>query len=349
MKNILIIEDNEDLRENTAEILEMSNYKASTAENGKIGVKKAKEILPDLIICDIMMPELDGFGVLYALSKDTNTARIPFIFLTAKSERADFRKGMNLGADDFLVKPFDEMELLEAIESRLKKSEIVNQGQEDNASASSAFKGAGNLEDLVKLSKGATRKHYKKKAIIFSEGTNPNNVYFINSGKVKIYKMNEEGKEYITSLHKGGEFIGYLDLLEESPYRSSAETMEETEITAIPRHDFYEIILQNKDIAQNFIKLLSKNLAEKEEQLLNLAYNSVRKKVAEALILIYDRYRDNSEEEFTISREDIANLAGTAKETVIRMLADFKEENLISIQGTKISIQNYQKLAHLRN
>ena len=125
MKTILIIEDNQDVRENTAEILELANYKVIQAENGKIGVELAQKIKPDLIICDIMMPVLDGYGVIHLLNKSIETANIPFIFLTAKSERLDFRKGMEMGADDYISKPFDDIELLNAIESRLKKSELL--------------------------------------------------------------------------------------------------------------------------------------------------------------------------------------------------------------------------------
>src|SRR6185436_13315255 len=101
MKKILLIEDNQDVRENTSEILQLANYIVFTAENGKVGVELAHQEKPDLIICDIMMPELDGYGVLHILNKTPDTATIPFIFLSAKSEKSDFRKGMNLGADDY--------------------------------------------------------------------------------------------------------------------------------------------------------------------------------------------------------------------------------------------------------
>ncbi|MCA6407955.1 MAG: response regulator, partial [Cytophagales bacterium] len=122
MSKILIIEDNLEVRENTAEILELAQYKVITAENGKTGVELAIKGKPDLIICDIMMPVLDGYGVLHMLSKNPETAAIPFIFLTAKSEKSDYRKGMELGADDYITKPFDDTQLLNAIEIRLKKS-----------------------------------------------------------------------------------------------------------------------------------------------------------------------------------------------------------------------------------
>lgn len=121
MHKIVLIEDNADVRETTADILELANYEVITAESGKLGIEKATEHQPDLIICDIMMPGLDGYGVLHILSKKPETASIPFIFLTAKAEKDDVRKGMNLGADDYLTKPFEEMELLNAVESRLRK------------------------------------------------------------------------------------------------------------------------------------------------------------------------------------------------------------------------------------
>ena len=112
MKKILIIEDNPDVRENLSEILTLSGYEAETAENGRIGVDKAQKNAPDLILCDIMMPELDGYGVLHILSRHHQTADVPFIFLTAKAEKEDFRRGMSMGADDYIAKPFDELALL---------------------------------------------------------------------------------------------------------------------------------------------------------------------------------------------------------------------------------------------
>ena len=125
MKKILLIEDDVTVRENTAELLELSNYEVVTAPDGKKGVDKAKEEIPDIIVCDIMMPELDGYDVLTRLSEDSETKGIPFIFLSAKTEHKDVRRGMDLGADDYLTKPFEEEDLLSAIESRLAKVEIL--------------------------------------------------------------------------------------------------------------------------------------------------------------------------------------------------------------------------------
>ncbi|MHC5938667.1 EAL domain-containing response regulator [Nostoc sp.] len=121
MPKILIIEDEEAVRENILDLLEAEGFETLAAANGRIGIHLAISELPDLILCDIMMPELDGYGVLRALREDTSTATIPFIFLTAKSAKSDFRQGMDMGADDYITKPFTRSELLSAIMNRLEK------------------------------------------------------------------------------------------------------------------------------------------------------------------------------------------------------------------------------------
>ncbi len=125
---ILIIEDEPRMRANIATILKMEGYSVAQASNGREGAELAAKMLPNLILCDISMPDLDGYGTLRALKEGTDTSRIPFIFLTARGEKGEIRAGMNQGADDYLVKPFETEELLEAIESRLRRvSEIAAQ------------------------------------------------------------------------------------------------------------------------------------------------------------------------------------------------------------------------------
>ena len=126
MKSILVIDDNLEIRDNTAEILELAGYKTFTAENGKQGVDLAIKEKPSVIVCDIMMPELDGYGVLHLLRKNTDTQNIPFIFLTAKTERTDFRKGMEMGADDYITKPFSIDELIARIKTVLRRGLLVS-------------------------------------------------------------------------------------------------------------------------------------------------------------------------------------------------------------------------------
>jgi len=350
MTKILLIEDNVDVRENTTQILQLAQYEVFTAKNGKEGVELAQREKPDLIICDIMMPVLDGYGVLHMLSKQEESAGIPFIFLTAKAERSDLRKGMEMGADDYITKPFDDVELLNAIESRLKKNEILKKEFKKNMEGLNEFI-SNAQESLEKLSTGREPRVYKKKEEIYVEGNYPRGIYFINKGKVKIYQSNELGKELITALHKEGDFFGYIDLLQEGKLTNSASALEESEIFMIPKEDFFALIYKNPQISKKFIEMISNNLMENEKQLIKLAYNSVRKRLAEALIKLSDKYKKEGESQFSmnVSREDLANMVGTATETVIRTLSDFKDEKHIDISGSRITLLNYDKLASMKN
>lgn len=352
MKKILLIEDNADIRENTSEILELAGYKAVTAENGKVGLELAMEHRPDLIICDIMMPVLDGYGVLHVLQKNDALQHIPFIFLSAKSERNDMRKGMEMGADDYITKPFTETELLSAIESRLKKAEMLQKeipaGLEGWSHIMESITGK---DPLGALKEDRNINKYKKKQVIYSEGNHPGRLYYVIKGKVKTYKTNDDGKELTIGLYNQGDFMGYIPLLENEPYKETAEAMEDTELAIIPRNDFEELLSNNKDVAHRLIKLLANNITEKENQLLGLAYNSLRKRVAEALITLKRKYKDPSKEQFAIhiSREDLANIAATATESLIRTLSDFRSEKLIDIREGNIVILNEKKLEAMLN
>ncbi len=345
MKKILVIEDNAEVRENLVEILELSGYQVITAEDGKIGVEIALRDLPDLVLCDVMMPRLDGFGVLNILSKKSNTADIPFVFLTAKTEKSDFRRGMNLGADDYITKPFYKDELLAVIETRLRKSEQIRKKFDRTESGLSAFiNEAKGYEELKKLSLERRVKHFKKRESLFEEGDYPRHLYFINSGKVKIFKTNEDGKEYIIDIVLEGDFVGYNDLIREQKYAESATALEDTDVSLIPREDFISLLHANRDVASQLIKMLANNVTEKEEQLLNLAYHSVRKRVANAILLLSDKEGDA---EINILRDDLARIVGTAKESVIRMLTEFKEDGYIEITDGAIVIKNRTKLENL--
>jgi DNA-binding NarL/FixJ family response regulator len=124
MKRILVIEDEPEMRRNIMALLRFHDHRPIEAENGRKGLELARRENPDLILCDVMMPELDGYGVLKALQQDAGLASIPFIFLTAKGDKGDLRSGMNLGADDYLTKPVANNDLMNAIEARLRRSEL---------------------------------------------------------------------------------------------------------------------------------------------------------------------------------------------------------------------------------
>jgi DNA-binding response OmpR family regulator len=230
MKTILLIEDNDEIRENTAEILELAMYNVFTAPNGKVGVEKAIDIKPDLIICDIMMPILDGYGVLHAIQKQEEIKNTPFIFLTAKTERNDMRKGMEMGADDYIMKPFDATELLNAVDSRLKKLELLKKEYSKDIDGVHQLILESTGGDIIKsMVENRSTNNYKKKQVIYKEGNHPTQLYYVISGKIKTYKSNDDGKELVTDLYCAGDFLGHIALLQGGVYRETAEAIDDCE------------------------------------------------------------------------------------------------------------------------
>ncbi|MEY3050759.1 MAG: hypothetical protein RLY31_544 [Bacteroidota bacterium] len=347
MKKVLIVEDMAEVRENIQEILEISGYEVVAAADGAEGVDKALAEQPDIILCDVMMPRLDGFTVLNILSKRPETSDIPFVFLTAKSEKEDFRKGMDLGADDYLTKPFTVEELLNVIETRLRKSERLRHFNRSEEGLSAFINEAKGYEELRKLSVDKRKKAYRKRDLLFEEGDVPRYLYFVNKGQVKVFKTNDIGKEYIIDIRSQGDFLGYTALIKDEPYSFSAAALDGVEVSLIPREDFMKLLHANRDVSSRLIKMLADNVAEKEIQLLSLAYNSVRKRVAEAVILLHDRQSKDGKEDIHILREDLAHIVGTAKESVIRMLTEFKEDGFIEIVDGSIRILNRKRLETL--
>ncbi len=344
-KTILVIEDQEDVRENIAELLDLSNYSVSTAPDGKEGVKSALENIPDLILCDIMMPKMDGYEVLYLLMKNPATASIPFIFLTAKAEKTDFRKGMNMGADDYITKPFEEMELLGAVERRLEKYA----GLKNSESAEDFVQAASKYDNVEAILENQKTRKFKKKDIIYREGDYASYSYMIKFGKVKTYKINIDGKEFIHDIYTDGSFLGEKALIQDTDRTEFAMAMEETELVLIPRQDFQNLIFQNREVSGQFIQLLSKNLADREKELMDMAYNTVRKRTADTLMKLYDTYKnENGVTSFKIARADLAGMVGTAPESVIRILSEFKTDGLIEVDSSQISVLNPEEITKIK-
>ena len=350
MVKILLIEDNEEILENTAEILRLANYEVTTAKNGKSGYEQALKSSPDLIICDIMMPELDGYGFLYLMNKNEQLQKTPFIFLTAKTNREDLRKGMEMGADDYITKPFTELELLNAIETRLQK---INHYR-DNAFTKGenlSFNQINDKESIALLTDSGDIMNYPKNQQVYSEGDYPRCLYYIHSGKARAYRTSDSGKELTTTLYKPGDFLGYKALLGETTYKESTETLENSEIGIIKKEKFNQLMYEHKAIARQFVKILANNITEKEDQLIGLAYYSLRKRVANTILRLLKKYKAESQDEFTIhiSRENMAQMAGTATESLIRTLSDFKNENLIETKAGMVKVLDKEKLQQMVN
>lgn len=344
MKKVLLIEDDMALRENTAELLELSNYEVTTAPNGRIGIDLAIANPPQIVVCDIMMPEVDGYGVLEALSSNPSTSHIPFIFLSAKTEHKEIRKGMDMGADDYLTKPFEEEVLISAIESRIAKATILNNilKEEPVAKEEDSLRSLNELKNFFDDEGGELS--FNKGALIYKEGEHSNMIYLILKGVVKTHKMDESGKELITGLLKADDFLGFTSFIENIAYLESATAIEDTVVVGVSKNELKEVLEKSKNVSLELMELLTDNLAEIKGQLLQMAYSSVRKKTAQTILQFAVILNKKPEEGIKIARNDLASVAGIATESLIRTLSGFKKEGLIEIEGRNIRLIDVEGL-----
>jgi CRP-like cAMP-binding protein len=198
---------------------------------------------------------------------------------------------------------------------------------------------------IASFNQSSNLQKFKKKQVIYAEGNHPSQLFYIKKGIIKTYKCNSEGKELITGIYGEGEFLGYVALLEETVYKDVAVAVEYAELAVIPKDEFEYLMESDWQIARQFINMLAKDISEKEKLLVGLAYNSLRKKVAEALIFLSRKYKDA----IKISRDNLAAIAGTATESLIRTLGEFRQEKLIEISEGYITIVNEAKLKTMLN
>jgi CRP/FNR family cyclic AMP-dependent transcriptional regulator len=346
MKKILVIEDNPVIRENISGTLELGNYAVVTAIDSKSGIEAAVCERPDLIICDTGMSKIDGYSVLHMIRKISATRNIPFIFLSDNTDREGMRKAMDLGADDYITVPFSETELLNSVESRLKKLHSIKEECFIDYVNTNMQAATADHNDILKSFTGNRHVNsYNKRNIIYSEGYRATCLYYICKGSVKTFKTNEDGKELVMNLYKPGDFIGIVSLLESTTYKETAEAIEPAEIAVIPKDDFDQLLNSNHVFARRFMEMLAFTITENEDRLLSLAYNSLRKKVAATLVAIYKKYKTV----IVINRSNLASIAGTATESLIRTLGDFRNEQLIDFTDGAITILNERKLERLVN
>ncbi|MEL6925808.1 MAG: cyclic nucleotide-binding domain-containing protein, partial [Bacteroidota bacterium] len=273
------------------------------------------------------------------------------LMLTARDDDIDQVLGLEVGADDYLTKPFNHVELLEAVDIRLKKSARLNKAfQQNPMTQKTLLDETRGQKELEQLAEARDQTAYHKKDIIFAEGELPRRLFHVTKGTVKTFRTNEFGKELITGVYKEGDFFGFQALLEDGPYHESAAAMEDAVVSYIPKLEFIQLLSGSRDFTARFIKMLANNVSEKEEQLIQLAYNSIRKRVADALVKLNQQYREAGDVRIDILRDDLASMVGTAKESVSRMLTDFKSEKLIEIDHLGvITVLDERKLARLPN
>ncbi|HSM62907.1 MAG TPA: response regulator [Gillisia sp.] len=343
MKTILIIEDDTALRENTAELLELEDFKVLTASNGMDGIRLATLYLPDLIVCDIMMPKQNGYSVIKKLALDKTTQNIPFIFLSAKTEHKDIRHGMDLGADDYITKPFENEELISSINSRLAKAKLL---KKTNVSLEQ-----GKYKDLNDL-KNYFDDHgelssYSKGDTIYQEGDRANKIFLILKGLVKTHKMDQNGKELITAIQKPDDFLGLTSFIDNNIYEESATVVEDVELAEIYKNTLKDLLAESSNLSLELMNVLTESLKITKDQLLQMAYSSVRRKTARTILQFAEVLDRGPLGEIKISRNDLASVAGIAPESLIRTLSLFKKKGFVEIEGRNIKILKLNELQDL--
>lgn len=193
---------------------------------------------------------------------------------------------------------------------------------------------------------------FKKGQVIFNEGNQPYGVYCIKSGKVKISKIGEEGKEQIVRLARDANLVGYRSVLSGTSYYATATALDETEVCYIPKAVIFNLIKENTSFSIAVIGLLSDDLKRAENKITNMAQKHVRERIAEAILLLKECYGvtdDGKTINSNLTRREIANIAGTTTETSIRILSEFHKDKIIELNGKDITIINEDKLFKTAN
>ena len=330
--------------------LEQAQYSVATASNIKGFFKKSRLQPPHLVLWDLAEPAISSKDIIGILDSNSFLKQVPFIFLSRKDLCDQLMGTTSAMFATSTNGPLTSTAFINIIKETLTQFDISKVN--DPAMATSYQEKEGECFTHISVADFAKHRnieHYKKKQVIYTEGNHPVKLFYIEKGKVKIIKTNDDGKELTVGLYSEGDFVGYTALMEGTNYKDTAQAIEESEVAVIPKEEFEELIQTNGQAAQVFIRLLAQNFSEKEEQLIGLAYNSLRKRVADALITIQHKFCKASQAPFSmhVSREDLANIAGTATESLIRTLSDFKNEKLIKIKDGNIIIPDPGKLQRI--
>ncbi|MFT4753373.1 MAG: CRP-like cAMP-binding protein [Salibacteraceae bacterium] len=194
---------------------------------------------------------------------------------------------------------------------------------------------------------------YKKGQILFHEDTRPLGVFCVNKGKLKVYKTGDDGKDQIIQISRPGDLLGYRAMIGEDLYPVTAEALEDVQVCFVPKTEFVRLLDSSKEFSNLLLKEACHELSKMTEMLTNLAQKTVRERLAVSLLMLNDVYKENKNEEdfaeINLTREDLANIVGTATETIIRLLHDFKEEKLIKTNGRKIMVLEPDNLVKVGN
>lgn len=329
-EKVLIIDDDKIVLNVTEELLRLSGYSTVSAGDGFAGIALASSERPDVIICDIVMPGINGYEVFNALSRNAFTAAIPFIFLTSKDNYDDQRKGMRMGASDYLTKPVNGIDLLESIEARIRKQRAAKKRTRPDGILMPPPPDP--WKPLRELSSASTIT-CSRNDILFYEGDVQKHIFLVNKGRIKTMKINENGKRVITGFYSNADIVGCIAREDQAVYCDTAIAHEDAEVTRVPAEGFYSLIESDRDMMAALLTLMSREVSRKEKLMMNIALHSARRRMREALLVAAEYYSDSKSAGnsvcLSLSREDLANLAGLSTESAIRILSSFRKDGLL--------------------
>ena len=348
MKNILIIENDPELLSQYVDTLKNYGYEVIPALNSNIGIDFAFNKLPDLILCNTNLTDTDGFEILSILVSNAKTTKIPFIFLNQEANQEIVKKGIDYGADDFITRPFHSNQLIRCVENRINKLKNHNMAilPFGNTNDNNIQNGQS-VEELLELISESKIRHVKKKQTLYYEGDYSQWLYLLVEGCIKTFKLTNDGRQLITGLYKPNSFIGLETLFLDTALTEIAEATVNSSLYFIPKSAILDLLEVHVDLNQQFLKILSISMQEKQNQLVELAYESVRKRLAQVLIRLSKDVVPIDQIE--VSRDELAGLAGIANETVSRILTDFKECGLIERNGSLIHIIDLNGLIFMKS
>ena len=336
MSYILVIEDHSDVRENTVDLLRLAGHDARGAATGTEGVRMAIEALPSLILCDVMMPELDGYGVLKILGERDDTRGVPFVFVTAKGEQDNLRRGMNLGADDYITRPFYKDELLQVVEVRLRKRAVQGAGGEAAGHTWSGFLSAAAAErGLDELLRDAPVRTYRRGEAMYRRGEVVRDLCYIDCGYAKVQRTTDFGKTLILGVVAPASLFGYPELVADRSYEHEAVALTPMTVRAVPAERLRERLASDANVANLLLTRLADQLLRADARTLAQSYLSVRKRCADTLLRAATLFGGDS---WPMNREELSQWAGTAKETFIRNLTEFREAGYLETTPRAIRV-----------
>ncbi|MFZ9982275.1 MAG: response regulator, partial [Cyclobacteriaceae bacterium] len=309
------------------------------------GVQKSLSWKPDLIICDIFIPNLDGYGVLRALRNSDYLKDVLIICITGNHRIEHYRKCMEFGADDFLLKPFSPTELLKAIETRFHRHAIHLEYLTKQSSTDRE-----KYEDiLAKILKGRPVVPGRKGSPMFEAGQTPRFVCYVISGIIRTIRFDYSGKELTTGIYTKGYFVGLPEVLQGIPFKDSAVVLQNADLVLIPIVDFLEATQREPVFLSAVVNQLAFDIIDSNQLLVNLAYQDLRGKVALALLRLYQSYMKDNPQAIYVKqpRTIIASIAGVAKESATRTMIDFVDEGLVEVTPEGYRILKFDRLERL--